>query len=165
MEKMKLNEILKLHKMWLANEDGGERANLRGADLSEANLSEADLRWADLSEADLRGADLSEADLRWADLRAANLSEADLRWASVANISGYHVISCQLNTSRKNNPINYWVDLDVITTGCFQGSLEALKKAVEKTHKDNERIRDRYYRVIKFIEDTVADYEEEQNEQ
>ena len=140
MEKAELNEILKLHKMWLENEYGGKRADLRKADLSEANL-------------------------RGADLRGADLRKADLRWASVANISGYHVISCQLNTSRKNNPINYWVDLDVITTGCFQGSLEALKKAVEETHKDNERIRDRYYRVIKFIEDTVADYKEEQNEQ
>ena len=53
-------------------------ANLRGADLREANLRGADLRGADLREANLR-----EADLRWADLREANLREADLRWADL----------------------------------------------------------------------------------
>ena len=33
-----LNNILKKHTMWLDNEPGGERANLRGADLREAKL-------------------------------------------------------------------------------------------------------------------------------
>ena len=46
---------------------------LRGADLRYANLSDADLRYADL-----RYANLSDADLRYADLRYANLSDADL---------------------------------------------------------------------------------------
>lgn len=36
-----LKEILEKHRLWLNNEDGGERANLRGADLRWANLSEA----------------------------------------------------------------------------------------------------------------------------
>lgn len=56
-----LQEILDKHMKWLKGEDGGERANLRGADL--------------------RGADLSSADLRGADLRGANLYGADLRGA------------------------------------------------------------------------------------
>ena len=43
MNKQKLNKILKLHKMWLNEEVGGQKAN----------LSEADLRGADLSGADL----------------------------------------------------------------------------------------------------------------
>ena len=42
-----ITEILKLHKMWLNNEDGGEKADLSGADLSEANLSGADLSGAE----------------------------------------------------------------------------------------------------------------------
>ena len=33
MEANKLKEILEKHKMWLNGEEGGERANLRGADL------------------------------------------------------------------------------------------------------------------------------------
>ena len=38
MNKDVLNEILKKHKMWLDNENGGTRADLRGADLREADL-------------------------------------------------------------------------------------------------------------------------------
>ncbi len=39
----KLPEILRLHKMWINGEVGGTRANLRGADLREADLSGASL--------------------------------------------------------------------------------------------------------------------------
>ena len=52
-----LKEILAEHKKWINNE-GGTRANLRGADLRGADLRGADLRRADLREADLRGADI-----------------------------------------------------------------------------------------------------------
>ena len=55
MEASKLKEILEKHKMWFNGEEGGERANLRGANLSEANLRGANLRGAKLSGADLRG--------------------------------------------------------------------------------------------------------------
>ena len=63
MNSEEIKKVLELHKKWLNNEQGGERANLSEADLRGANLSEADLRradlcWADLSKADLRGADL-----------------------------------------------------------------------------------------------------------
>lgn len=49
-----LAEIIKKHGMWLRDEDGGERADLRYANLSSADLRYADLRYADLSYADLR---------------------------------------------------------------------------------------------------------------
>lgn len=45
----KLKEILDKHKLWLNDEAGGCKADLRGANLSEADLSEADLRGANLS--------------------------------------------------------------------------------------------------------------------
>ena len=54
MDAKELNEILDKHKKLLKGEDGGERADLRGA-----YLSGADLRGADLSRADLSGAYLS----------------------------------------------------------------------------------------------------------
>ena len=62
-------------------------ADLRGANLGEADLREANLRGANLGEANLRGADLRGADLREAnlgeaDLREANLREADLDFSS-----------------------------------------------------------------------------------
>ena len=87
MEASKLKEILEKHKMWLNGEEGGEKADLRGADLRLANLSEANLRGANLSEADLRGANLIGANLRGADLRGADLREADLRGANLDYVS------------------------------------------------------------------------------
>jgi uncharacterized protein YjbI with pentapeptide repeats len=64
-----LKEVLRKHSLWLLGEEGGERANL-----IRANLSEAYLRGADLSGANLIRANLSGANLREADLRLANLS-------------------------------------------------------------------------------------------
>ena len=88
MDNEKLKETLERHRKWLDDEDGGERAdlreaNLRGADLRGADLREADLRGADLYGANLRGADLYGANLRGADLRGADLREADLRGADL----------------------------------------------------------------------------------
>ena len=107
-----LQEFLRKHKLWLANEPGGERANLRGADLSGANLRGANLRGADLSEADLRGADLSEANLRGADLWRANLWGANLRGAdlseadlSEADLRGADLRGADLRGADLNCPI------------------------------------------------------------
>ena len=83
---MNENELklkLALHSKWLQDYMGGERANLRGADLLWADLRGADLLWADLRGANLRWADLREADLRGANLRDADLREADLRDADL----------------------------------------------------------------------------------
>lgn len=78
-----LKDILDKHGKWLRNEENGERANLRSADLRSTNLSSADLSSADLSYANLRSADLSYADLSSADLSYANLSSADLSSANL----------------------------------------------------------------------------------
>ncbi|HDU0871628.1 TPA: pentapeptide repeat-containing protein, partial [Listeria monocytogenes] len=136
-------------------------ANLRGANLSYANLSYADLRRADLSGAnlrlaDLRGANLSGANLRganlsYANLSYANLSYADLNWINWRDVVGLTVIAVQINTTRKNNQITYIKELEIWTTGCFQGTLEELKTSIENTHKDNEKLKAKYYRVIDFI--------------
>ena len=60
---MDIKLILEKHAKWLRGEDGGERANLRDADLRGANLRNADLRGADLCDADLCNANLRDADL------------------------------------------------------------------------------------------------------
>ena len=73
-----LNEVLEAHKKWLNGEDGGERA-----DLSGANLREVDLSGAALNRAYLHGANLSGANLMGAYLHRANLMEADLREANL----------------------------------------------------------------------------------
>lgn len=59
---------------------------LHGANLRFADLSDADLHGAELSYADLRGANLRDADLRCADLSHANLSCADLWGANLRSV-------------------------------------------------------------------------------
>ncbi len=76
--KDELKEILRKHTLWVECKEGGERANLLGADLRGAHLREADLRGANLLGADLLGAHLREADLRGANLVGANLWGASL---------------------------------------------------------------------------------------
>jgi len=73
MTKENLIEILRKHKLWLADAPGGERADLSGATLIRANLYGADLREANLSRANLTG-----ADLRHANMYGANMNDVDL---------------------------------------------------------------------------------------
>lgn len=56
-----IKDILEKHKKWLNAEDGGERADLRGANLCDADLCDADLRGANLRDANLRDANLCDA--------------------------------------------------------------------------------------------------------
>lgn len=80
-----LKEILKKHKMWLNDEEGGERANLYNTNLSYANLKDANLSYADLSSANLSYANLYGADLSYTNLRGTNLSYAKLNYANLRN--------------------------------------------------------------------------------
>lgn len=109
-----LNEILEKHKDWLNNKEGGERADLRDADLSDVNLYDANLhnailRGANLYNVILRGADLSSADLRCAILQGTNLQFADLHdtllqnanlqnaYLQFANLSGANLSGADLS--------------------------------------------------------------------
>lgn len=56
-----LSIVLEKHAKWLRDEDGGERANLQGANLRDANLWGANLRDANLQGANLQGANLEDA--------------------------------------------------------------------------------------------------------
>ncbi|EAC4364870.1 pentapeptide repeat-containing protein [Listeria monocytogenes] len=150
MKQEELNIILENHGKWLLNE-GGERADLSNAYLKNTNLIFANLRHANLSDANLSSADLSGADLSEADLRHTDLTDANLNWVKWQDVRGLTVVAVQVDTTRKNNQITYIKELDIWTTGCFQGTLDELKAAIEKTHKDNEKLRKRYYRVIDFI--------------
>ncbi|EAC3534463.1 pentapeptide repeat-containing protein [Listeria monocytogenes] len=183
MNQAELDVVIEKHEKWLR--DGyGERANLsyadlrradlsganlRGANLSYANLSYADLRRADLSganlrRANLRGANLSGANLRGANLSYANLSYADLNWINWRDVVSLTVIAVQINTTRKNNQITYIKELEIWTTGCFQGTLEELKDSIEQTHASNDFLKRRYYRAINYIL-TEADFEEDLEEE
>ena len=104
MEKEKLDKILENHKLWL-NGEGGECANLRGADLRYANLYNIDLRCANLNSADLNSADLRCANLRGVDLSGANLNSASLSGANLnsASLSGASLYNANLYSSNLNN--------------------------------------------------------------
>ena len=78
-----LKTILDQHALWLKDEGGGVKADLRDADLRGANLRDANLRDTDLRVADLRDADLQRADLQGAELQGANLRGADLQGANL----------------------------------------------------------------------------------
>lgn len=132
-------------------------ANLRFADISNANLSNANLSIADLSNANLSITDLSNANLYNANLRGTDLSDANLNWVNWQHVEGLTVICVQVDTSRRNNQIAYIKELDIWITGCFQGTLDELKASVEQTHKHNEKLKKRYYRVIDFILEEVAE--------
>jgi uncharacterized protein YjbI with pentapeptide repeats len=148
MNKEQLQEILKLHKIWLEDQKGGIRANLRGAYLRGANLSGADLRGADLSGANLYGANLSGADLRGADLSGADLygadlSGADLRSADLsrANLRGAYLRGAksiyQFGPMPTSGRIIYSVKHEtkfMVNAGCFWGTLDELEEKVKKTH-------------------------------
>jgi uncharacterized protein YjbI with pentapeptide repeats len=97
---------MEMHRKWLDGNGGGKLvdlggANLRDADLSNANLGGADLRDADLSGANLSGANLGGANLRDADLRYANSSHADLSNADLdgANLGGADLRDADLDFS------------------------------------------------------------------
>ena len=99
MRNEELKKIIEKHEKCLKSQECGERANLHGADLYDADLSDANLCGADLSEAilygaNLRGANLHGADLCGADLRHANLCGADL---SDANLCGADLYGADLH--------------------------------------------------------------------
>ena len=124
---MDLKLILEKHAKWIRGEDGGERADLRGADLRCADLCDADLRDADLRGADLRDADLYYANLRGADLRGADLSGADLR--------GANLHSADLRGAKNTNKITWnaqtaFYPLQCPETGAFIGYKKAAGKIV-----------------------------------
>jgi hypothetical protein len=93
MKQEELNEVLRLHVIWLSDLPGGQQANLSGADLRGANLNGTNLSEADLQGADLRGAILNGTDLRWAGLKDADLRRAELRRANLsrADLNGVNL--------------------------------------------------------------------------
>lgn len=100
MTQEELNELLKLHAMYITGRMGGRRLMLKQVDLSGLSFFGQDLRQAHLvacnmQEMDFSGANFREASLYACDLRRAILKDtcfirADLRGARIesADLSG-----------------------------------------------------------------------------
>ena len=82
MTRDELDEVLRLHKLWLIGEEGGKRANLSAGVLSvNSNLREACLMGAYMFGACLVGSDFSGADLTSANIGMTDMGGVDLRRA------------------------------------------------------------------------------------
>ena len=132
-----LKAIIDKHAKWIRGEDGGERADLCGADLCDADLCNANLRDADLCGANLRGADLSGANLRDANLHSADLRDAHLHSADMsdAHLCGANLCGANL-CGAKNTDKTAWdaytafYPLQCPETGSFIGYKKAADKIV-----------------------------------
>ena len=170
----KLKEIIVSHGKWLRDEEGGERADLKGAylegaDLRGAYFRGADLRGTDLRRADLRGAylegaNLESADLRYANLKGANLKGVDLRGTDLRGayledtyLGGAYLKGADLNKTyyqitrigSRNATTTYCVEDDNVVCGCWNnyrgGTLEEFKKRVESVYgKEGEMPNKKY---------------------
>lgn len=78
-----------------------------------------------------------------------------LKHAITEGLLGFQVVSCQLNSSEQNRIVQYWPKLDIVTTGCFSGTMDELKAAIKKTHKHRPEIRKKYNLAIDYIETMV----------
>lgn len=136
MTKGELQDIIESHKKWL-NGYGGERANLCGADLSDARLCNADLSCAiinaaNLSYADLSGANLCYTNLCNTDLHNANISDANLCGANLsgANLSRANLRGTDLSKLIYDEDTAFYA-LQCPETGSFIGYKKAHGYIVE----------------------------------
>ena len=153
METNELKNILALHKKWLNEEEGGERADLHGADLDgicldnvdfrNANLREVSFRDAVITNSDFRGADLYEADFRFAflqgsDFSAANLKDADFTRANLCNADFFNadLMGADLGEADIKG-----VDFDYSCLPLWCGSLDA--------HFDDKQLKQIAYHLVK----------------
>lgn len=159
-------EILHRHAQWLKNKYTGERADLRGANLQNANLEEADLQSIDLRWANLQGANLQGVDLRGSDLSGAYLQGTDLRNSRLYSLRG-KVLSFGPIGSRDGITYATKTGMDIdIRCGCFHGTLDDFIAKVEEEYKISPH-GIAYRAAIEFIRAYDAAYwqnEEEEEE-
>ncbi len=143
-----IKKTLELHTAWRRGEEGGERADLFGANLSGANLFGANLSGANLFEANLSGANLFEANLSGANLSGANLFEANLFEANLsgANLSGANLSGANLSGAKDAfqfgpMPTSGRICVAIrhpegwkVKAGCFFDYLPVLEKRVKESH-------------------------------
>lgn len=112
MNPTQIKEARRLHEMWVKGVEGGVRADLSGAYLSDVNLSHASLYRANLS--------------------GANLSDVNLYRANLSDAGG--IVS--FGPVGRGRRIGYATSAGV-QLGCFWGSLEEACAALKKKYGPN----------------------------
>ena len=126
------------------------RSCFKGTYLSDASFENANFENAKFLSVDFKNSVFSDTNFS-----NAIFTGIALQYTVTAGIQGFQVISCQLNTSEENRVVQYWPALDIVTAGCFSGTLEELKKKIKETHKYNPDIRKKYNLVLDYIEAMV----------
>ena len=122
-----------------------EKATTEKADLREPNLRGANLRGANLYGANLRGADLYGADLSGADLGEHGKLIGDRPLFQFGPIG-----------SRSDYLLSFITDKGVvIKAGCFTGTIDGFRAAVQETHGDSDHAKE-YEMAILMIEAHAA---------
>lgn len=126
------------------------RSCFKGTYLSDANFENANFENAKFLSVDFKNSVFTGTNFG-----NAIFTGIALQYTVTAGIQGFQVISCQLNSSEENRVVQYWPELDIVTAGCFSGTLKELKKKIKETHKNNPEIRKKYNLAIDYIETMV----------
>ncbi|MDI3149349.1 pentapeptide repeat-containing protein [Serratia nevei] len=166
MNATELRKILDEHKVWVTSLcKRGSRANLRGANLCDADLCGADLRGANLRDADLCGANLCGANLRDADLCGANLRGANLRDADLcdADLCGANLRDADLRDADLPDRTfvimgePYYLQIsngEYVRAGCQNHTVEQWRKFTKReiAEMDGKKALKFYPRLLKIID-------------
>ena len=140
-------------------------ANFTNANFSKSCFTCASFVSAYFTKAIFHNANFKDANFNSADFKYSRFKDVEFNNAVFAGIQlkhaitegllGFQVVSCQLNSSEPNRIVQYWPKLDIVTTGCFSGTLEELKNEIKRTHKNNPDIRKKYNMALEYIENMV----------
>lgn len=164
METNELKNILALHKKWLNEEKGGERADLHGADLDGICLDNVDFRSANLRCVNFRNAIITNSDFRCADLYGADFCHALLQGSDFAsanlknanfveaNLYGADFLNADLTGVCLGEANLKGVDFDYSCLPLWCGSLDA--------HFDDKQLKQIAYHLVRAgLQSKNASYE------
>ena len=140
--KEELKNVLEAHKLWIADPEKGEKANLSGVNLFKVKLKGVNLKEANLLGVKLKQADLTAANLQGADLRGANLFGANL---FDANLQGANLRGANLDVAIYNpNDLKFVKDVNPKYLGDFKEDIilnsESRISTLEKQLQEKEAV-------------------------
>ena len=161
-----------------ANMSGADmrRANMSGANMIDADMSGANMRRANMSGANMGGANMIDANMRRANMSGADMRRANMSGANMSDadmIDANMIDACVWDTNFGGTKLNSrWVVVaqigsrkgttyydkanDVIRCGCFKGTLQEFKEAVEREHSDHPVYLAEYLAAITYIKAICA---------